>query len=73
MEFLAFHNTAGGWEHFFAQDVKRVSQIEYQIPDTGERRWVTQISFGPNEKLTLRESIEEVMTKLMEAWGGKQT
>ena len=67
MDFLQFHNLSGGWEAFFAQEVRRVSQLEYTLPN-GEKSFVTQV-ITTSGTVTLRETYEQVMEKLVKAWG----
>ncbi len=70
MHFLQFHNLSGGWESFFAQDVKRISQQEIRLPD-GTTQWVTQVTFAVGAVM-LREGYDAVMEKVIKAWQGEE-
>ena len=69
MHFVQFHNLSGGWEAFWAQDVKRVSQQEINLPD-GNKQFVTQVTFAVGAVM-LREGYDDVMTKIVAAWQGE--
>lgn len=69
MDFVTFTNLSGGKESFFAQDIKRISQLEMAQPN-GERGWVTQITFGAGN-VTVREPYEQVLETVVKAWAGE--